>query len=261
MVELNGTTNGIAAMVTYSNTKKRRFLVNKENKIRLFTNMKVATTVAKSVAGIEPRIEYYFILDEKQYPLSTSYNQRYGVYKFVDKDTNQIISVREKLEYRGSNFCYIVFENGDTNRCDKKYGYKRSQELFRFIMCGIEAAFTDNFDEYNISYTDVYRGEIVVHLKNCTGSIHIHTNSNLMDINQCRKEEEKKAFPFDKNMDKFTTFYTYISKDVTEPIRFNSEEKSVKLLNRIVEHLSKMDPEVEPKIVNVNCNGFVTFDE
>lgn len=259
MIEFNGTTNGIAIMITYSNTKKRRFLTDKEKKIRLFNNLKVARTVAHTITNID-KTEYYIILGDKQYPLSSAYKHGES-YRLLDKETNEIIVVREKLEYRGSDFCYIVFENGDTDRCDKKYGYKRTNELFTAIAQSIEMAFIDNFDEYGIEYTDKYKGEFVIHLRGCTGAIHISTNSNLMDINQCRKDEGEKVFPFNKDMDKFLTFYTYISRDVSEPLRFKSEEKCKKQLQRIVELLQYMYPEAYPKLVSINYKNFICFDE
>lgn len=260
MIELNATTNGIAIMVTYLNTNKKRFIVNKEGQIRLFPNMKVAKTVAKTVTGIKPHIEYYFILEDKKYPLSQAY-KLYGTYKIVDKETQEILTIREKLEYKASNFSYIVFENGDKERCDKKYGYNRARELFETIASAIEMSFVDNYDEFGIDHTEVYRGEFVIHLRNCTGKIHIVTNTNLMDSNQYRKEKGLKVFPFTKSMDKFVTFYTYISRDNSEPIRFNSEEKALKQLKRIIQHLATIDPDSDPKLEKVNYNGFVVFDE
>ena len=259
MIELNGTTNGIAIMITYSNTKKCRFLTDKEKKTRLFNNFKVAKTVAHTITNID-KVEYYIILGDNQYPLSSAY--KHGeTYNLVDKETNEIIVVREKLEYRGSDFCYIVFENGDTRRCDKKYGYNRTNELFTAIAQSIEMAFVDNFDEYGIEYTDKYKGEFVIHLRGCSGAIHISTNSNLMDVNQYRKEDGEKVFPFSKDMDKFLTFYTYISRDTSEPLRFKSEEKCKKQLQRLIEHLQEMYPETEPKLVNINYKSFICFNE
>lgn len=260
MVELNGTTNGIAVMVTYLNTKNKRFLINKDGDIRLFPNLKVAKAVAKTVTGVQSHIEYWIIAEDKKYPMSSAY-KRHGNYKIIDKETNEVITIRENYQYKASNFSYIVFENGDSVRCDKKYGQRRLSELFELIASAIELSFVDNFDEFGIEYTDVYRGEFVIHLRNCTGKIHIATNANLMDINQCRKEDGLKAFPFVKSMDKFTTFYTYVSRDISEPTRFNSEDKAMKQLKKIVDHLYEVDPDSEPKLAKVNYNGFVVFDE
>ena len=258
MIYLDGTKNGIAVKVTYTDSKKHRFIVTKENKIRLFDNLRVAKAVAKTVAGIEPKIEYFIFVNEKMYPLNQVYKS-HEVYKIIDKESNEIINVREKMEYKASNFSYLVFENGDTVRCEKKYGYDRTNELFNEIAGAIELAFIDNFAEFGIEYTESYRSEFVIRLRNCTGAIHICTNSNLMDINQCRKEEGEKVFPFIKNMDKFLTFYVYISRDSSEPIRVNSEERALKLLNRIVEHLYTIDAEAEAKVVKVDSKGYICY--
>jgi len=256
---LDGRTTGIAVKVTYKNTKKHRFIVTKENKIRLFDNLEVAKTVAKTVTGIESKIDYYISVNDKMYPLDKIYKV-HGVYKIIDKDTQTIISVKEKTEYKASKFGYIVFEDGDTTRCEKKYGHERNDQLMNSIAAAIELAFIENRDEFGVAYTESYNSEFVIHLRNCTGAIHICTNGNLMDINQCRKEEGLKVFPFSKNMDKFTTFYTYISRDASEPSRVNSEEKALKLLDRLLTRICEMEPDANAKVVNIEYGGYICYE-
>lgn len=256
---LDGTTTGIAVKVTYTNTNKHRFIVTKENKVRLFDNLEVAKAVAKTVTGIEPKIEYFISIDDKMYPLEKAYKV-HGIYKIIDREKQQIISVREKNEFKASKFSYIVFEDGDTTRCEKKYGHERNGQLMNSIAAAIELAFIENRNEFGISYTESYNSEFVIHLRDCTGAIHICTNGNLMDINQCRKEEGLKVFPFVKNMDKFTTFYTYISRDASEPTRVNSEEKALKLLDRLFAHICELEPDANAKISKIEYGGYICYE-
>ena len=258
MYYLDGITTGIAVKVTYTNTKKQRFIITKENKIRLFDNLEVAKAVAKTVTGIEPKIEYFILVNNNMHNINKAYKIN-GVYKIIDKCNNQIISVKEKTEYKASKFGYIIFEDGDTIRSDKQYGRQRNDQLMCTIASAIELAFIENRDEFGVAYTESYNSEFVIHLRDCTGAIHICTNGNLMDINQCRKEAGLKVFPFDKNMDKFTTFYTYISRDVSEPSRVDSEQKALQLLNRLLARIQELDPEANAKIINIEYGGFINF--
>lgn len=260
MIELDGIKNGIAILVKYTNNPKPKYIMTRENGIRLFNNLKVAKAVARTVKGIEPKIEYHIVVDGKVYPISKC-RKYHGRYKIIDTETNEIITVAEKLSYKASNFSYIVCDNGDTVRCDKKYGSRRVHDLFDDIAGAVELCVIGNLGEFGISTVDRYKSEIVVHLRNCTASVHICTNSNLMDINQCRKEEGDKVFPFSKNMDKYTTFYTYISKDVSEPTRINSEEMAIAMRERIVECLASFDPESNVHLSQVDYNGYVNFIE
>lgn len=256
---LDGTTTGIAVKVTYTNTKKRRFIITKENKIRLFDNLEVAKSVAKTVTGIESKIEYFFSINDTMYPLEKAYKV-HGIYKIVDTENQELISIIEKKECKASKFRYIVFEDGDTIRCEKKYGHERNDQLMNSIAAAIELAFIENRNEFGIAYTESYKSEFVIHLRDCTGAIHICTNANLMDVNQCRKEEGLKVFPFTKNMDKFTTFYTYISRDASEPARVNSEEKALKLLDRLFAHICELEPDAKAKIVDIEYGGYICYE-
>lgn len=261
IVELNGTTNGIAIMVNYLNNKKPKFICTKDNKVRLFNNLSVAKTVAKTVTGIERKIKYFIVLGDKMYPVEDSYKSNSGRYKIVDTESNQIITVAEKIDFKATNFSYIVFENGDTIRCDKKYGYNRSSELFEALIGSIQMVFIENQTEYGIDHIEVFKSEIVVKLKNCTAAIHIHTNSNIMDLNQIRKEEKEKVFPFVKEMDKFLTFYCYISRDISEPLRIKSEQKALEQLKLIVDKVAELYPETPVKLSNIEYSSYIYFTE
>lgn len=262
MIFLDGTVNGIAVKVNYLDTQKSMYLLTKEKQIRLFDNLEVAKTVARTVSNISPNIEYTIVIGNKQYPIVNSYKLGKGIYKIIDKETHKLITVKEKFNYKASNFCYIACENGENERCDREYGYKRSKELFRIIGCAIELVFVENNDEYGIQYVETYKGsEYIVHLRNNTSCIHIYTNYNLMSLNQSRKEAGEKVFPFIKSIDKFLTFYTYISKDLSEPTRINSDEKAQIILESIIDKINYIDSDIDAKIVKVDKKGYIIFSE
>lgn len=277
VVKLNGNTTGIAAKVTYKNNGKKRFILTKENKIRLFDNVDVARTVVKTVEGIEPYIEYFIVLsDDKMFSINSCRKIKGGYkvyddetetmvfikggYKVYDKETNSILFIEEKYQRKVTNFNYLVFEHGNEKRTDKKYGYKRMFVLYNLILQAIQESTMSN-ESLGISKVEAYNNEIIAHIKGCTSRIHINSNSLLMDINQARKEVGEKVFPFIKEMDKFTTFYVYISRDVTEPIRIESEQKALDQLNKIVEIINNIDDSVCAEIMPVNYKCYIVFEE
>ena len=86
-------------------------------------------------------------------------------------------------------------------------------------------------------------------------------NSRLMDINQERKEQNLRAIPFLKNMDKFTTMSIFVTKDYLDPINNNSEEKADTIINELIDTLNDNMPELKTKLVNVEFTGYVNIME
>lgn len=264
MVELDGITTGIAILVTYSDTKKRRFLQVMKNdnlQIRLFNNLKTAKSVARTIIGIEQNeTEYYIVLNDKKYSLKTAHYFSTNYFRIFDKDTNEMIDIVEKLSYRASRFSYIVFDHGDKIRYDKNEGKEKRAIYFNDIARAIEMAFAEN-EEYGIEYIDTYRSEFSIHLRNSSACVHICTNSNIMDINQIRREDGEKVYPFVKSMDKFTTFYAYVSKDTSEPIKMESEVKAYELLEKIADYLTIVNPDSEVFLKSLDYRGYILYNE
>lgn len=264
MVELDGITSGIAILVTYSDTKKKRFLQVTKNdvlQIRLFNNLRTAKSVARTITGIEQNeTEYYVVLNDKKYSLKAAHYFSTNYFRIFDKESNEMINVVEKLSYKASNFSYIVFDHGDKIRYGKNEGKEKRALYFNDIARAIEVAFAEN-EEYGIEYIDTYKSEFSIHLRNSSASVHICTNSNIMDINQIRREDGEKVYPFDKSMDKFSTFYAYVSKDTSEPIKMESDVKAYELLEKIVECITIVNPFSEVFLKSLDYKGYILYSE
>jgi hypothetical protein len=61
-------------------------------------------------------------------------------------------------------------------------------------------------------------------------------------------------------MDKYTTIYTYITKDVSEPKISESEEEAIKIQEAIIEFLSNKYPEIKPKYTGVEFHGNIYLE-
>lgn len=252
IIELDGVKNGIAANVKYLNSKKNKFVLDKNtNKLRLFKNLRVAKVICSTMSNIDIYIEYYFIIGKDKYSINDAQKISYDEYLVYDTVKNEFIKIKESNTEKYYKFGYFVFEDGDKKFCDKNYGISRQKELLA-EMNDISKSLVAklNFNETSLEKVEKHKYGIDLCLKDTTTIIRIFTNSKLMDINQNRKLKELKAFPFIKNMDKYLTFYFVVEKDHSEPMRLNSEEKANEILQNLIS-------ELDCKIIDVPYNGYI----
>ena len=255
-VTLDGENYGITVE---SVGKKTKFVSFKDDTVRIFKNLDIAKIITKDIV-CSNKARYYFYLDGKTVPLDNCiyYN---GKYQYIDREENIRYIIQEFKEFKTLSVGYLCFEDGDTVRCEKKYGIKRQKELMNIVSDICTDILCKNDDITIDKIVKKSSKELILRLKGSSGRIHILSNSHLMDINQERKEEGNRAFPFVKQMDKFTTLYVFITKDKSEPFRINTDDNINILLNCIVESLQVNIPETNPKYIPVEYNGYINLME
>jgi len=72
--------------------------------------------------------------------------------------------------------------------------------------------------------------EIEISFKNSSAKIHVMTNGLISNINKTRKENNEglqpqfsRCIPFDNSLDKYTTIFSFVTKNVAEPDGFGYE--------------------------------------
>lgn len=162
------------------------------------------------------------------------------------------------------NTGYFVFEHGDSKFVDKEYGKMRSDQLYNMIKEALNNILMEN--EKNYSITKIVRDEnkhLSVSVKGSTYKLKVCFCSQLMNINQARKEDGNRCLPFFKNMDKFVTFYVYTTKDSKEDETYNNYISANRIRTKVVDYIKEHYPETEMKYVEVSFNGtiFMNGDE
>lgn len=226
---------------------------NGRRNIRLFNNLEVAKIVAKLYYP-DCTYEYYFKVDNIL--IKRSLCQKISDRKYQVFANNIQYDIEELYTYRITDIGYIVFENADTQRYNTKDAIPKMIEYYNNIEDITTNILLDNL-ECGIEYINASKHEIVLKIKNTSARIHILQNSKLMDINQDRKNKNQRALPFDKAMDKFLTFYVYISKDYSEPIKNDGDTKSQTVLEYILSDLKdlyKENQEANPRYITIGCN-------
>lgn len=265
VIKLDGENAGVLIKVIDYDTGRSRYIQNLDGSYRMFKNVDVAIATAKSIVNGNSKLIPCFKIGEMIYQYKMV--QKIGNYFSIFID-DQLYKIYEDKTSTVTELSYLVFENGDTERCDKQYGVKRCNQLLKDIGSTLYLLFGSDKDS-NISKIHQTNNEIIVSIKNSTGKIHILKCSKLMDINQDRKSRDERCFVFLKEMDKYTTFYVYMTKDKTEPNKVSSEEKMMNILEDLAWNLQYRyigeDEEptdyVNPKIAKVNFNGWINIVE
>lgn len=261
-VELDGIKNGIIVEAVGDNGK-RKVISSKGAGARLFKNIEIAKVAARSVLGTLPLRYYIYIKGTKyNFDLCQEINDMYQMY---DEKKNVMYDIFPDRSVKVTKLGYIVTEDGDTVRCDKQYGVKRVKKLLEYSRNIAMGILCENNGEFSIDKIERSNYEYILHIKNTTGKIHIITNSKLMDINQARKELGERCLPYLKEMDKFTTLYVYITKDINEPNKIGTDYMADKILEYIISdfnyyHIEDMK-DIEAKFVEVSFNGYITLVE
>ena len=201
------------------------YLQTKNKRDRIFTNVEFAKSIAY-INGCNSGRDFDLVLyvygNEIYYEYIQTINE-YLEFFGVDEHHNLIrYMIRQSQCREYNNFGYIVFDQGDVIRTSKTAGEKRNKILKSIIQHSIE----NLNDKYHV-IEDIMIWDSGISLKfiHTTAKLDVMTNSQMMDINQWRKNietdeiEYKHCFPFIKTMDKYTTFYTYISKELYEPVK------------------------------------------
>jgi hypothetical protein len=267
-VVLDGNNNFISVSVTNLDKSRELYplLLHKDAEDMMkFTNIEAAKLAARKILDSSKSVEYYFNIGNTIININDTQKIN-GAYEYYDDNRRIKFYIKDTVTHRLIKAGYIVFEHGNEKFSDKEYGIRRQQELAEWID-GIIIKNIRNSGVVGIeSKKKISSKETVLKIKDSTAKIHILTNSGLMDINQSRKENNQKCIPYLKNMDKYTTFCVYCTKDIQERIYFNTDKKVIEILTYIITELRNSLPgtsldEINPSWIETEFAGYVTFNE
>lgn len=203
---------------------RKNYITNRDGNPILFKNSKMADLWAQNAIYLQNG-EYILKLikyDKGKLTEICKYDdmQQYSENLYHVITDKMIYFIKEQEVRTVKQIRYFVFDNGDVERTKPEVGKKRSRKLMNMILQASRSYF------YAQGYLDgiarISSDEIEISFKNSSAKIHILTNGLIANINQNRKTDTTgsqycRCLPFDSNLDKFTTFYSYVSKDSMEP--------------------------------------------
>ena len=249
------------------------YAANKDNNPLMFKNHKIAITYAKNCLHFNSRefkinVIKFSRKKRKIYTIAKFEEMQEfsnNTYQYINDD--MIYYIKEQYIDVVNSIQYIVFENGDSVRSEEKYGKPRQRQLFDYVREAAIYAFYYTGDIDGVSSPT--NEELVITFKNSTAKIHIVTNSYIARLNVLRKEDPtssqfQRCLPFNKAMDKYLTFYTWVSKNNAEPDNFGFEgdidNTIIGIYNYILDYLEDIAKEEDkpvPEYSSVEFKGVI----
>ena len=257
-VKLDGKTTGFIVEIVGN---RERYLKTSTG-IRIFDNLQIAKITANTYVK-DSKFNYHIKCDNGKI-IPMDYTQYMGNGKYQAVVDDELIEIVEKRNYSTVEFKYLVFANGDTERTPKEQGPKCNKELYKLLKYCLEMELIEDDPDNKVTRIKRRRGEFILYLKGTTTQIHIMTISNMMEMNQQRKEKGKlKVFPFMKEMDKFKCFYLYTCKDWSESKRLEGDSHAKKVIDRIMKRLVEETKEYDNipfKYVDLTGRGYILLE-
>lgn len=226
-IVLDGKKNGFLVKLSNGSFIK----TTKHNYHKVFGNLLYARALAATNGCITQK-DYTLILKIGKNQIPMSITQRVNDHiEFYGKVNGEVIlfKVYESSKRVATDCGYIVFDNGDKQRTHSKKRQNRLMDLMtdHIALISQKYGMIDEIIQYDEGITVIFR--------NTTTRLDIVSNKYLININQLRKEKQGvisereyfRALPFDKDMDRYTTFYSFTSKEFYEPPRKNQQNIGV----------------------------------
>ena len=252
-LEMDGKTVGIGIFSLIENAQ----VTSATGEVILFKNIAQARFYAEKVKKLTNPLNYdlNIIIGDNNTIDFDHFDYIDGTYQLyaIDKRTgqNQIYVIKPVEKYQVDKIGYIVFNNNERIE-DPEKGAMTACENFTKVRQAANRLVKFPNRDYALKSIGRYYNNMLLYVKNTSGIINIVYNSQLMNINQNRKNNNLRAFRFDKSMDKYNTLYFFIQKEYHEPDYFRSTEVCQKALEEIVKELKKDNPEIELKYIELH---------
>lgn len=265
VITLNGITKGFAIYLEEQKDFIRDECKSNEPSlvqpnIKLFKNLETAKAELVSRFNIVDPYDYkiWLIINNKQIDYcNIHYIEPY--YEYYDKDGTHYY-IQETVTEKVINIGYFVFEDGEEKKiCDPKIGTKKSKQLYGYIKQVISSIIS--FPDLTTAIERIYRdsnGFLCLKIKGTTSKIHILYNSQIMDLNMKRREDNIRCIPYNKDMDKYKSIFIFATKDSSD---YDSQNYTDTLIELILEELNYNYYELNPRYIPVNFNGNILLGD
>jgi hypothetical protein len=243
---MNGRTIGIGIYSILENCQ----LTTKNGAPLLFKNISQAKIYAENAKGLTNPLDYDFsivingsVIDYNAVDFVD------GAYQLYASDGN-IYNIKPIEKFAVEKIGYIVF-NGNKRIASPDEGKKANLAIIEAVKDAANniARFPNRPNTFE-SIKRMYDC-MTLKIKKTSGAINILCNSQIMNINQNRKNYNLRVFHFDREMDKFNTLYFFIQREYYEPEYFGTIDKCTAAMDNLINEIKKTRPDVELKYMDL----------
>jgi hypothetical protein len=233
-VKLDGKQNGI---LVYSYVHQS-ILKKKDGTDILFVNEELAKLYVEYVRGLKDPMTYelQFHINGENISFDLA-NRVDDVYHVVSK--GEIIVVEPNETKRVEEIGYFVFHDNNVNPDNVTDGKAVASGYFTELRKAVNDIV--KYPNRVPALASVGRISNILHLplKGTTASVNVMYNSQIMNLNQNRKNKGLRAFRFDRDKNKFTSLYCFIQRDPNESYKFKGLDSAHQICLDICEELGK----------------------
>lgn len=244
---MNGRTTGIGIYSYVDDCQ----LKTKNGIPLLFKNISQAKIYVENARGLTNPLDYDFliVIDGRVIDFD-AFDYVNGAYQLYASDGN-IYNIKPIEKFAVEKIGYIIF-NGNERILSGEEGKKINNENFEALKNAANniAKFPNRENTFE-SIRRLYDC-MTLKIKRTSGSINILYNSQIMNINQNRKNYGLRVFHFDKDMDKFNTLYFFIQREYYEPEYFGTTDKCTAAMDNLMAEIKKIKPEAELKYMDLH---------
>lgn len=176
-----------------------------------------------------------------------------GSYQLYAED-GYIYNIKPVTKFSIVKMGYIVFNSNEPIE-DVEAGKKISFENFENVKEAANTIIKFPNKPYTLKSIKRYYTNMALEVKNTTASINVMYNSQIMNVNQNRKNAGLRIFQFDTSMDKYNTLYIYIQTEYYEPDYFKPKtlNRCMNTLNCLMTELNKKRPDAKLHFIDIKC--------
>ena len=235
--------------------KTFEFLTKKDGEIRLFSNLDLLRSYAGKIFPNPKDYDIYLIINTEDGMSEISLNyivkidDHYEFYANVGK-----YEIYESTLTKVMRVGYFIFEDGKEHGKRSLEDTKKSKKYFKDIRRSVFNVMQSTGFKDISSVKQIGKDELVASITGNTIKIHICTNRYLMEINQNRKAMNNRCLVFDKSMDKYLTFYCYVTADEYSKPTYQDYQFIDSILETIANDLNI-------EFEALDFNGYIVIDE
>lgn len=231
-------------------------LTNKQGDILIFRNISQAKMYVENAKGYTNHFDYDFniiindsIIDYSEFDFVNGAYQLYG--KNENTNGNFIYNVYPVEKFAVTRLGYIVFNDNARIIGDNEAGKKICKQNFDDLKEAVNTVVKYPNKKNALQSVKRTYDTLNIKVKRTSGSINVLYNSQIMNINQNRKNLQLRSFQFNKEMDKYNTLYFFIQKEFYEPDFFGTTQTCVEAFDDIIKELQKKRPDVRLEYLDI----------
>lgn len=236
-----------------------KFIMFNEKKRLMFPTIRLAKNYLIRQGVYKPeRYHFHFNIDNGRIIDINDVYYAHDHFEYIDNN-DIVYIIMQDASSKIISLDYMVFEGGDEIKIsDKEEGREKSQRIMSAVISTLKEMFASDRYKINSIYRD--RNHIITcdFSDSCT-RFHFAKISELVKLNEARKNNSNTCLPFIKSMDRFLSLYCFSTTDNKNPYIKEAYPHLEKFMSDFIYIFDDKFPELDIGIKNIVVKGFLSY--